>query len=108
MLSNKYQGLTNRILVDIDNQRRYDCDILGLGRTNEMIDFSGNVVLLEVGDYIYTYTVSIEVGVLSYIFAEGFVIMGDYEHQAYKWCCKLCGEIEYSEDYNKRFNIDHK
>ena len=103
----KYQELNSRILVDIDNERRYDCDIVGLSQTDEATDFNGNTVILKEGNYIHTYTENYEKGEgLSFIFAEGYVIQSPYSDLHYKWCCKIQGEIEYSEDYNKRFKRD--
>lgn len=106
MQVNKYTGLTNRVLVDIDNERRYDRDILGLSQTDDIIDFQGNIVKLIEGSYIYTFTENFDGDIPGYILAEGFVIPSPYKDLPYKWCCKLEGEIEYSEDYNKRFNMD--
>lgn len=101
-----YIHIKNRILVDIDNERRYDCDILNLTKTDEVIDFMGDAVILNQGDYLYTFTENHEEGILSYIFAEGRVIRSPYEDSPCKWCLKLVGEIEYSEDYDERFKVD--
>ncbi|HEX8576858.1 MAG TPA: hypothetical protein VF677_11245 [Flavobacterium sp.] len=79
---NKYKGFNDRILVDIDNERPYGRDIVGLSKTDEVINFNGDTVTLEEGKYIYTYTESIEKGVLSYIFAEGYVIRSPYKDLA--------------------------
>lgn len=102
----KYKAVTQRVLVDIDNDRSYDCDIVGLSKTDEITDFEGNTIRLKEGIYIYTYTDNIENGVPSYIFAEGYVIRSPYKDVACRWWCKIQGEIEYSEDYNLRFNVN--
>jgi hypothetical protein len=95
----KYKGVKERILVDLDNERPYHSDIVGLARNNEVTDFQGNSIILQGGEYVYLYTESPP----DYIFAEGVVIPNPYEDLSYKWCCSLVGEIEYFEDYNKRF-----
>lgn len=102
---NKYKGLNTRILVDIDNERPYDCDIVGLSKTDEAINFNGETVTLKEGTYIYIYTESVEKGVTSYILAEGYVIRSPYKDLPYKWCCQIQGKIEYIEDYNDRFGV---
>ena len=101
-----YKGLSGRILVDIDNERPYDRNILGLSKSDEVIDFNGNKVVLENGNYIYAYTESLEGSDTSYILSEGRVIKNPYEDLPYKWCCVLQGEIEYIEDYKSRFGRD--
>ena len=106
MAETKYKAVTHRVLVDIDNDRSCDCDIVGLSKTDEITDFEGNTIRLKEGSYIYTYTDNIEDGVPCYIFAEGYVIRSPYENVTCKWWCKIQGEIEYSEDYNLRFNVN--
>ena len=102
----KYKGLKNRILIDIDNERPYDYNIVGLSQSDEVRDFNGDIIILEEGRYIYTFTESIEGGVVSYIFAEGYVISSPYKDLSYKWCCQIEGEIEFIEDYNNRFSTE--
>ena len=52
----------------------------------------------------YTEDVHLD-GEISYIFSEGYVIFNPYEDIPYKWCCRIVGNIEYLEEYNKRFNV---
>lgn len=103
-----YKSVNERVYADIDNERVVDFDIVGLTQSDELKDFFGNEVVIHEGDYIYLYTDSIENGVLSYIFSEGYVIPNPYDFKPYKWCCKLVGDepyFEYLDDYNKRFNV---
>lgn len=100
---NNYTELKNRIWVDIDNERPYNCDIVGLSKTDEAITYNGVKQPLHEGQYIYMYTESIEKEGKTYIFSEGYVIANPYNNLMYKWCCKIIGEIEFMEDYNKRF-----
>ncbi len=103
MNRNNYTELKNRIQVDIDNERRYDCDIVGLSKTDEAITYNGEKQSLQEGQYIYMYTENIEKEGENHIFSEGYIIANPYNDLPYKWCCKIKGEIEFMEDYNKRF-----
>jgi hypothetical protein len=102
----EYKDVTDRIRVDIDNERPYDFDIVGVTRKDTVTDFNGDKITLQAGDYVYMYTESIEKGEISYIFSEGYIIPNPYEDMKYKWCCKIIGDIEDIEDYNKRFGIE--
>ncbi|RHH05420.1 hypothetical protein DW228_22940 [Bacteroides fragilis] len=104
----KYNDVTKRILVDIDNERRKDCDVVGLTKSGEdyIINYEKEKILLHEGDYVYMYTEDVHLdGEISYIFSEGYVIFNPYEDIPYKWCCRIVGNIEYLEEYNKRFNV---
>lgn len=101
-----YKDISKRIWVDIDNERPYDSDIVGVTRQEFAIDFNNNHIPLNEGDYIYMYTESIENGILSYIVCEGYVISNPYKDMPYSWCCKIVGDIEYIEDYNQKFDIN--
>ncbi|MGJ0637307.1 hypothetical protein [Xenorhabdus bovienii] len=97
-----YKGLHDRIYADFDNERVIDLDIVGLTQLDEVKDFSGNVVLLKKGDYIYLY-MPVDESLPEYVFSEGYVIPNPYEFKPYKWCCKLMTGIEFIEEYNNKF-----
>lgn len=100
-MSRKFVELNDRILVDIDNERRYDQKILGLSQSDEVEGFNKNTITLKEGDYVYTFTENHSEDEISYIFAEGYVIQNPYPDLPYKWCCRLVGDVEFSEDYNR-------
>ena len=97
-----YQGLNGRVFADFDNERVYDLDIVGLSKSNEIIDFEENIVILKENEFIYLF-MQIDIENHVYVVAEGFVIPNPYAFKPYLWCCKLVSEIEYFEDYNRRF-----
>lgn len=71
MDNNIYIDITNRVLVDIDNDRWRDTDIVGLTKAGEdyALNFKGEKILLHKGDYIYMYTDnSYPDGTISYLF----------------------------------------
>lgn len=105
-INNIYIDITNRVLVDIDNDRWRDPDIVGLTKAGEdyALNFKGEKILLHKGDYIYMYTDnSYPDGTISYLFFEGYVISNPYDDIPCKWCCRIVGEIEDLEDYNKHY-----
>ena len=73
----EYYGLENRIFADFDNERVQDIDIVGLTQTDHVNTFSGELVCINEGDYIYMFMPIDEV-LPEYIFAEGFVIKNPY------------------------------
>ncbi|CAM7832501.1 TPA: hypothetical protein N8123_004345 [Escherichia coli] len=99
----EYYGLENRIFADFDNERVQDIDIVGLTQTDHVNTFSGELVCINEGDYIYMFMPIDEV-LPEYIFAEGFVIKNPYRFKPYKWCCKIIGELEFNKEYGRRFN----
>lgn len=107
----EYNNVSNRLLVDIDNERPRDFDIVGLTKrgVDYAVNFKNERVLLHEGDYVYMYTDnSYPNGEISYIFCEGYVISNPYDDIPYKWCCRIVGDVEYVEDYNKRFGKGEK
>ncbi len=90
--------LKNRIVVDIDNERQYDTEILGLSQSNNVLNFKGDKITLKEGDYIYLLTENYENGEPDHILAEGYVIKNPYQDLPYRFCCHLQGEIQYLTD----------
>ncbi len=103
---NIYKDLEDRIWVDIDNERPYESDVVGLSKSNEATYFGGSTLILKEGQYIYMYTLSLEANKMSYIFSEWYVIANPYKDLNYRWCCRIAGEIEFIEEYRKRFGKD--
>ncbi|MDF0607144.1 hypothetical protein HZU77_016115, partial [Neisseriaceae bacterium TC5R-5] len=103
-ITKKYKGLNERVYADFDNECIFDANIVGLTFTEEVENFHGEKIHLQEGEYIYLY-MGIDKFLPEYVVAEGHVISNPYSSRQYKWCCKLVGDIEYLENYNKRFGI---
>lgn len=104
-----YKPAEERIWADISNESNVDSDIVGLTQSDEVKDFFGNS-LLFMRVIMYIYMRIWEKITVSYIFFEGYVIPNPYDFLPYKWCCKLKENkqyFEYSDEYNKRFDIQH-
>lgn len=74
----KYNDVTKRILVDIDNERRKDCDVVGLTKSGEdyIINYEKEKILLHEGDYVYMYTEDVHLdGEISYIFQRDMLFL---------------------------------
>ena len=89
-----------RIYADIDNERPYDLDIVGLTQNDEVLNYFREVILIQEGDYVYLY---MDYADGDHVFCEGIVIKNPYPTMPYKWCCTILGQIEYMSEYNKRF-----
>ena len=94
----KFVGLSNRIFADFDNERPYDENIVGISKYDEIKNFSGVLITLRKGDFIYLF-MSVSEDPSDYVVSEGFVIENPYEKMPYKWCCRIIGVIQYIEDY---------
>jgi hypothetical protein len=101
MDSKEYRPKESRIFADIDNERPFDPDIVGLTKNDEVVDFGGHAVMIKEGDYLYLY-MDCEDG--DHVFSEGIVIKNPYPTMPYRWCCELSGEIEYMSEYEKKFS----
>ncbi|WP_174866829.1 hypothetical protein [Pectobacterium polaris] len=98
----KYKGLKDRVFADFGNEIVDDFYIVGLSKSDYINSFSGESVKIKEGDYIYMFMPIDEV-LPEYLFAEGVVIKNPYEFKPYKWCCKIIGEFEYIDEYDRRF-----
>jgi hypothetical protein len=85
-----------RYFADMDNERPFDEDIVGLAKTDEVLGFTGKIRTIKEWDYIYLY---MDIGDDDFVFSEGVVIKNPYPSKQYKWCCKLLRPIEYMSDY---------
>jgi hypothetical protein len=54
-VKNTHVPKEERYFADMDNERPFDEDIVGLSKTDEVIGFSGKVRTIKEGDYIYTW-----------------------------------------------------
>jgi hypothetical protein len=84
-----------RYFADMDNERPFDGDIVGLTQTDEVIGFTGKARTIKEGDYIYLYMDAGD----DFVFSEGIVIGNPYPSKPYRWCCKLLQPIKYMSDY---------
>ncbi|EPW8570695.1 hypothetical protein ACWQEN_000004 [Morganella morganii] len=96
----KNTNLENRIFADFDNERIKDIDIVGLTQTDYVKTFSGKLIRIHEGDYIYMFMPTDDT-IPEYIFAEGVVIKNPYDFKPYKWCCKIKSKLEYIKEYAK-------
>ncbi|WP_096031274.1 hypothetical protein [Caballeronia temeraria] len=97
----KYKPKEERVFADIDNERPFDENIVGLTKTDQVIDFYGSHISIAEGDYLYLF---MDCGGGDYVFAEGVVIKNPYPMKPYKWCCKLFCDIEYMDKYERSFS----
>jgi hypothetical protein len=94
-----YVPKEERYFADMDHERPFDENIVGLTQTDEITGFSGNMRIIKELDYIYLY---MDIGDDDFVFSEGIVIKSPYPSKPYKWCCKLLRPIEYVSDYSNR------
>jgi hypothetical protein len=97
----KYVSKEFRVFADIDNERPFDEDIVGLTQTDNVTDFFGRTFSIKEGEYLYLY---MDYSDGDHVFFEGIVIRNPYPKIPYRWCCKLAGKLECTSEYENRFS----
>jgi hypothetical protein len=99
----EYVDLSQRVYADLDNER-VEPDVVGLTKTDFVKSVGGDLVKICEGEYLHLFMDIIDDdGSNSYVVSEGIVISNPYAFKPYKWCCRLTENIEYIDDYLRRF-----